>query len=376
MTLFAALLCGFVSCGTKKETSIPDTFPLIDKSAYDCEVDGKKVSLYTLHAGNITMQVTNYGARVVSLWAPDKDGKHEDVVIGYDSISKYLRGEGERFLGCVVGRYANRIAKGTFDLNGKSYHLPINNNGQTLHGGNTGLDRVVWDVEQKSDSVLCLKYTSPDGSDGFPGNLTIEMTYSLSAENEFRIDYKAITDAPTYINLSNHAFFNLKGEGNGTITDHLLTINGEHIIPVDSVLIPTGEIAPVEGTPFDFREATTIGARIAQDCPQLKNGNGYDVTWVLDGQEGELYLAAILQEPQSGRAMEVWTDQPGIQFYSGNFFDGSGIGKHGQPIRFREALALETQHFPDSPHHPNFPSTLLNPGEEYHQTCIYKFGVK
>jgi aldose 1-epimerase len=351
-----------------------DSLPLLDKAAFETTIDGKQTSLYTLKSGNgVIVQVTNFGARVISVWAPDKNGKYEDIAIGYENIDRYINNTGERFLGCVVGRYANRIAKGQFEIEGVNYQLPLNNNGQTLHGGLKGLDMVVWNVDAISDNEIKFSYTSADGDDGFPGNLKIDMTYSLTPQNEFGISYKAVTDKQTVINLSNHAFFNLKGEANGTITDHILTINASYTTPVDSVLIPTGEIVPVDGTPFDFRKATAIGERINNDDLQLKNGLGYDHNWVLDNSNGQVTLAAKLYEPASGRALEVWTDQPGIQFYSGNFFDGTYNGKSGKPVAFREALALETQKFPDSPNHPNFPSTLLNPGETYTQTCIYKF---
>jgi aldose 1-epimerase len=348
--------------------------PLLNKAVFETTVDGKNTSLYTLKSGNgVVIQITNFGARVVSIWMPDKNGRYEDIAVGYENIDRYINNTGERFLGCVVGRYANRIAKGLFDIDSLQYQLPINNNGQTLHGGLKGLDMVVWDVTEVSDSVIKFSYTSPDEDDGFPGNLSIDMTYSLTQQNEFRIVYRAVTDKPTIVNLSNHTFFNLKGESNGTITDHVLTINASYTTPVDSVLIPTGELAPVDGTPFDFRTATAIGERINDDDPQLKNGRGYDHNWVLNNCDGQPALAATLWEPVSGRTVEVWTDQPGIQFYSGNFFDGSYNGKCGKPITFREALALETQKFPDSPNHPNFPSTRLNPGETYSQICIYKF---
>jgi aldose 1-epimerase len=350
---------------------------LLDKAAFETTVDGKHTSLYTLQSGNgATMQVTNFGARIVSIWVPDKAGKYEDIAIGYENIDRYIVNTGERFLGCVVGRYANRIAKGQFELDSVIYQLPTNNNGQTLHGGLKGLDMVVWDVTEITDNEIKFAYIANDGDDGFPGNLSINMTYSLTPQNEFRITYKAVTDKPTVVNLSNHVFFNLKGESNGTITDHILTINASNITPVDSVLIPVGEIVPVDGTPFDFRTPTAIGARIGDDNQQLKNGGGYDQNWALDNSDGKVALAATLHEPVSGRTVEVWTDQPGLQFYSGNFFDGKVNGKHGKPIAYREALALETQKFPDSPNHPNFPSTRLNPGETYTHTCIYKFLIK
>mgnify|MGYP001521577158 FL=1 len=236
---------------------------------------------------------------------------------------------------------------------------------------------MVWDVVSASDDKLVLHYLHPDGQDGFPGNLDIEMTYSLTPDNEFRIDYKATTDKPTVVNMSNHPFFNLKGEGNGTVLDNVMTINASHTTPVDSVLIPTGQIAPVEGTPFDFREPHAIGERIGADNQQLRNGGGYDHNWVIDRKtESGIEQVATVWEPASGRTIEVLSDQPGLQVYSGNFFDGKSIGKYGKPQRYRESLALETQKFPDSPNHDNFPSTVLRPGETYTQVCIYKFGVK
>lgn len=360
------------ACGVQKTE-----LPLLPEEAFQTTVDGKPVALYTLHAGDITMQVTNYGARVVSLWTPDREGRYEDIVLGYENIGRYIDNTGERFLGAVVGPYANRIAKGRFTLDGAEYTLPLNNNGQTLHGGLKGVDRVVWDVVSATDDKLVLHYLHPDGQDGFPGNLDIEMTYSLTPDNEFRVDYKATTDKPTVANFSHHPFFNLKGEGNGTVLDNVLTINASHTTPVDSVLIPTGQIAPVEGTPFDFREPHAIGERIGADNQQLRNGGGYDHNWVIDRKtESGIEQVATVWEPASGRTIEVLSDQPGLQVYSGNFFDGTSIGKYGKPQRYRESLALETQKFPDSPNHDNFPSTVLRPGETYTQVCIYKFGVK
>ena len=370
--LFGALCC-LAACGTKT-----DKPALLDASAFSTEVDNKPVALYTLESGNgLYMQVTNLGGRVVSLFAPDKTGKYEDVVLGFNNIDSYLHNPGERYLGPVVGRYANRIARGQFMLDGVTYQLPLNNNGQTLHGGLTGLDMVAWNVDEVTDNEIKMSYVSPDGTDGFPGNLTVRMTYTLTPQNEFKIHYEATTDKPTVVNLSHHGLFNLKGEGNGTILDHIVTLNASHITPVDSVLIPTGEIADVTGTPFDFRTPHAIGERIDADNQQLKNARGYDHNWVIDRKTAdEVEWVATVEEPASGRVMEVWSDQPGVQFYTGNFFDGKVTGKYGRTQKFREALALETQMFPDSPNHPNFPSTRLNPGETYTQTCIYKFYTK
>lgn len=367
------LLFSFFSCIRQQEGAVS----LLDKSAFEKEVDGKPVSLYTLRSANgLIVQVTNYGLRVVSVWTPDKNGAYADVAVGYETIDRYLHNPGERFLGPVVGRYANRIANGRFTLDGTEYRLPVNNNGQTLHGGLKGLDRRVWEVGEVTDASVRFSYVSPDGEEGFPGTLRIGVTYSVTPANEFVIRYEATTDKPTVVNLSNHAFFNLKGEGGGAVTGHLLAIDADSFTPVDSVLIPTGEIVPVEGTPFDFRTPTAIGARIGVANEQLANGGGYDLNWVLNKPAGGVEKAASLYEPASGRLLEVYTDQPGLQFYSGNFFDGKVNGKYGRPIGYREALALETQHFPDSPNRPGFPSTRLEPGEVYTHTCIYKFGVK
>lgn len=352
------------------------TVQLLDAGAFTQTVDGKPVTLYTLRNGDLTMQVTNFGARVVSLWTPDREGKSEDVVLGYETLDRYLNNKGERFLGAALGRYANRIADGHFTLDGKEYTLPLNDNGRTLHGGVKGFDSVVWDVEFSNDTTIVFRYRSVDGEEGFPGNLDVVMTYTLTPQDEFRIDYQALTDAPTVVNLSHHSFFNLKGEGNGTILDNELWIKADSMTPVHANLIPTGEITPVEGTPFDFRKPTAIGARIDVDNEQLKNGRGYDHNWVLSREGDGVELVASLYEPTTGRVLEVLTDQPGLQFYSGNFFDGKSMGKYGRPQSWRESVALETQHFPDSPNHPNFPSTRLDPDQIYNHTCIYRFSAR
>ena len=349
---------------------------LLPVSDFETILDGKEVTLYTLKNADLTMQVTNFGARVVSLWTPDKNGNYEDIVLGYDNIDKYINNPGERFLGAVVGPYANRIAGGTYTICDETYTFPQNNNGQTLHGGLKGLDMVVWDVFAADDSTLVLSYTHPDGQDGMPGTLEIFMTYTLTGSTEFKVEYLAQTDKPTHVNLSHHSFFNLKGEGNGTINDHILYINGSKTTPVNEVLIPTGEISDVTGTPFDFRKAKAIGTDLCVENEQLKNGSGYDHNWVLDRQTpDQLEMAASVLEPASGRFMEVWTDQPAIQFYGGNFFDGTTDGKYGKALKYRESIALETQKYPDSPNHPHFPSTLLKPGEDYTHTCVYRFST-
>ena len=368
-----ALCLAFASCGNPK-----DEIVLFPESDFNTTVDGQNVSIYTLSEGDLVMQVTNFGARVVSLWVPDRDGKYEDVVLGYNNIDSYVNNKGERFLGAVVGPYANRIAGGTYTIGEETYNFPQNNNGQTLHGGLLGLDMVVWNVDSVTDNSIVFSYMCPDGQDGTPGNRNIIMTYTLTPENEFKVDYVAETDKATHMNISHHSFFNLKGEGNGTILDHVMVINASNTTPVDTYLIPTGEVADVTGTPFDFREPHAIGERINQENEQLKNGGGYDHNWVLDPKKCNCVLnfAASVHEPASGRFMEVFTDQPALQFYSGNFFDGTTVGKYGKSLAYRESIALETQKYPDTPHHAHFPSTLLNPGETYTHTCVYKFEVK
>ncbi|KAA6308522.1 Aldose 1-epimerase, partial [termite gut metagenome] len=281
------------------------------------------VALYTLNSGNgLVMQVTNYGGRIVSLWTPDKNGDYEDVVFGFDSMDKYINHQGERFLGPAVGRYANRIAKAQFEIDSVTYPLPANDNGNCLHGGLKGFDSHAWKVDAVSNNCIQLSFTSPDGDEGFPGTVYVKMTYTLTIDNKLKIDYTATTDKPTHINLTNHSQFNLKGAGNGDILDHILTVNSQFITPVDSLLIPTGELHPVFMTPFDFNNPTLIGKRIEDDNLQLKVGKGYDHNWVINRKsEKEVELAATLYEPESGRVLDVYTDQPGIQIYTGNFFN-------------------------------------------------------
>ena len=368
--IFALCAMFFIGCTKKNEVK------LMNVNDFNTEVDGKKVSLYTLKNGFLTMQVTNYGGRVVSLWMPDFKGSYDDIVLGYDNIDRYINNKGERYLGAVVGRCANRIGGGSFTLDGKKYELYKNAGENTLHGGEFGVDRIVWDVKSVTDDAIVLHTILPDGMDGFPGNLDITMTYTLTPENEFRVDYLATTDAPTVCNLSHHSFFNLKGEGNGSIFDHELSINGKLITVIDKNLVPTGRFISVKDTPMNFMNSKAIGKDFNVYHPQMANGNGYDFNWVLNKPIGEMGFAASVLEPESGRVMEVFTDQPGMQFYSGNFFDGKTMGKYGKPLRTHESFALETQMFPDSPNQENFPSVVLRPGEEYHHTCIYRFGVK
>lgn len=350
---------------------------LIPAENFNTEIDGKPVSLYTLRGGDLTLQLTNFGARVVSLWTPDRNGSFEDVVLGHDNIEDYANYKGERFLGAVVGPYANRIAGGTFTVDGEEYHFPLNNNGQTLHGGEKGVDMLVWDVEEVTDSSIVLHLTHPDGLDGFPGNIDIRLSYLLDSDNQFVLNYTATTDKATYFNISHHPFFNLKGEGKGTILDNEMVINASAYIPIDEYSIPYGDIATVEGTPFDFRTPHTIGERIGETDEQLAHGAGYDHNFCIDRKtDNGVEFNASVYEKGSGRFLEVFSDQPGLQFYSGNFFDGKSVGKYGRTLNYRESIALETQHWPDSPHHDNFPSTLIEPGQTYTQTCIYRFSVK
>jgi aldose 1-epimerase len=323
--------------------------------------------------------VINYGATLVSLKVPDRNGKVADVVLGYDNVAGYE--QGTSYFGGTIGRYGNRIAGGQFGLDGKVFHVPTNDGPNSLHGGTIGFNKRVWTAVNRSTpdaEVLELSYTSSDGEEGYPGALKVKVTYTLPAEsNELRIDYWATTDKDTVLNLTNHSYFNLTGDASKTILNHQLTLHALKFTPVDATLIPTGEERAVEGTPFDFTKPTAIGARINQDDQQLKFGKGYDHNWVLDKPaEGGLQLAAEVFDPSSGRVLGILTTEPGIQFYSGNFLDGTAKGKGGQPYAYRTGLALETQHFPDSPNHPNFPSTELKPGQTYRSTTLLRFSTR
>ncbi len=349
---------------------------LIDPMVFAGEASGKKVELFTLRNNSgMVAQITNYGGRVVSLWVPDRKGISGDVVLGYDSFEAYLKSN-ELYFGALIGRYGNRIANAKFTLNDSVYTLAANNGINHLHGGIKGFHNVIWDAIQSDGGTLRLSYLSPDGEEGYPGNLHVDVTYTVTEQNELKIEYRATTDKPTPVNLTHHSFFNLKGAGEGDINDHIMQINASYYTPVDSVLIPTGEIAPVEGTPFDFRTPVAIGDRLGDDHRQLKYGMGYDHNWVLDNVPDILRLAARVVEPGSGRIMEVYTSEPGIQFYGGNFLAGKDTGKYNRVYPYRGALCLETQHFPDSPNKPGFPSTILEPGKEYHSICIYRFSAE
>ncbi|MBN2773025.1 MAG: galactose mutarotase [Prolixibacteraceae bacterium] len=356
-------------------SSPTDTPELLNTVDFQKTVDGKQTDLFTLKNENgMIAQITNYGGKIVDLWVPDKNGNLGDVVTGYNNIDEYLA-SGEIYFGALIGRYGNRIGNASFQLNDTEYKLAANNGPNSLHGGVKGFNAVVWDAAQPDNQTLILTYLSPDMEEGFPGNLNVNVQYTLTNNNELKIEYWATTDKPTPVNLTSHSFFNLKGEGNGTINDHLLQINADLYTPVDAGLIPYGDLVAVEGTPMDFRELTAIGARVNEDFEQLKFGSGYDHNYVINKAESGLILAARVVEPVSGRTMDVYTNEPGIQFYGGNFLNGNETGKSGKPYNFRDAFCLETQHFPDSPNKENFPSTILNPGQEYYSVCIYKFGV-
>ena len=347
---------------------------------------GEAVSLYTLkNAHGMQAKVLDYGGIIVSLRVPDRNGRLDDVVLGFDSLGDYERGS--PYFGAIIGRYGNRIARGRFTLDGRTYTLATNNGPNHLHGGVRGFDKVIWSVTpfQQSDSVgLVMNYTSPDGEEGYPGTLRATVTYTLTDKNEFIFDYQATTDRPTPVNLTQHSYFNLAGDGKGDILGHVVTLNADRFTPVDSTLIPTGEMKSVAGTPFDFRTSTAIGARIDRNDEQLRYGRGYDHNFVLNkggrggkgGIEGDVTLAAHVYEPTTGRVMEISTTEPGLQFYSGNFLDSTLRGKQGVVYGRRSGFAMETQHFPDSPNKPAFPSTILRPGEEYRSRTIYRFGVQ
>jgi len=339
--------------------------------------DGRPITLYTLtNSHGVEVRAMTYGGIIVSIRVPDRKGQMADIVLGHDTAEGYM--PNPPYLGAIVGRYANRIANGTFTLDGKSYTLPKNDGPNTLHGGTTRtFDKVVWDGEPlKGKSGVAFTYLSKDGEEGFPGNLKIKVTYTLNDDNELTVDYEATTDKATPINASQHSYFNLAGEGNGDILSHEITINADRFTPVDKNLIPTGELRPVKGTPFDFATSTKIGARIDDNYDQLVLGHGYDHNFVLNRKGEGMVLAARVYEPTTGRALEVSTTQPGVQFYTGNFLDGSVTGKQSHVYKRRYGFCLETQHFPDSPNHPSFPNTILRPDERFHQVTVFKFSAK
>ena len=335
--------------------------------------DGTAVPIYTLTDGKLEVRVTAYGAHLVSIKAPDRTGKVADVILGYDNLDTYLLKGPKPYIGAVVGRYGNRIAAGKFSIDGNQYQIPRNDGRNTLHGGTRGFDDYVWESKEVPGGVE-FTLVSPDGDMGYPGKLTATVRYTLKGET-LRLDYSAITDKPTVVNLTNHSYFNLHGDEQGDILNQKIEIAADRFTPIDATLIPTGELAPVAGTPLDFRKPEVIGSRINDDNEQLKLAGGYDHNWVLNGKPGKLHLAAIVTDPESGRTLKVETTEPGVQFYSANFLDGHFTGRHGVKYGRRSALCLETQHFPDSPNHANFPSTVLRPGETMHSTTTFTFGV-
>lgn len=348
---------------------------IVNQEKFDTKIDNKQVKLFTIkNSRGMRASITNYGGRIVSIIVPDNTGKEKDVVVGFASVNDYMKSS-EPYFGATIGRYGNRIANGKFTLDGHQYSLFRNNGPNTLHGGKKGFQAVVWNAIQKSDSSLELNYLSPDGEEGFPGNLSVQVNFSITDQNEIRIKYKASTDKRTVINLTNHAFFNLNGEGSGTILSHKLKINAEKYTPVDSTLIPTGKILPVVNSPFDFRSFHTIGERINMNNTQLEYGKGYDHNFVLDESHQQLNHAATVIGNISGIQMDVYSTEPGLQFYSGNFMKALNTFKSGSKDDFRTAFCLETQHFPDSPNQPSFPSTVLDPGKIFESETVYKFTI-
>jgi aldose 1-epimerase len=352
----------------------------IRKQSFGKTAGGEQIDLYSLtNKKGMEVSITNFGATVVNLHVPDRSGKVADVVLGFDTLEGYENGKS--YFGATVGRYANRIGGGQFSIGGKTYTLPKNNGNNTLHGGIVGFNKRVWkarEIPSTEGEALELSYLSADGEEGFPGNLSVKVVFMLPADrNDLKIDYTASTDKDTVLNLSNHSYFNLAGEGNGDILDHVLTLHAKQFTPVDKTLIPTGEVRDVAGTPLDFTSAAAIGKRINEDYEQLVFGKGYDHNWVLAPTSGHgLTVAAEAYDPKSGRKLEVLTTEPGIQFYSGNFLDGTVKGKGNKAYAQRAAFCLETQHFPDSPNHPNFPSTLLKPNSAFHSQTVFRFSAK
>lgn len=374
ISVLAVLIFG--GCKNKKVEQKPCN--TLNAADFRKTIDGKQTDLYFLHGGQLSTAITNYGGRIVSLCVPGRSGKLADVVLGFRSIGDYLHAK-ELFHGALIGRVGNRIAKGQFMLDGVNFNLPLNNGPNHLHGGPHGFHNVVWTVKSATDSSLILTYLSRDGEMGYPGNLNVDVCYTLSSKNELKIDYRATTDQATPVNLTNHAFFNLAGEGNGSINNQWLTINATFYTPINSTLIPLGQNVLVEGTPFDFRNAKPIGQdlNLQNKNMQLHNGLGYDHNFVLNKEKpGIMTWAATVFDPSSGRKMKIFTEEPGLQFYGGNFIDGSDTGKSGKKYNFRESFALETQHFPDSPNHPNFPSVILRPGEVYQTSSVYRFSIE
>ncbi|MEI6323247.1 MAG: aldose epimerase family protein [bacterium] len=352
--------------------------PSITSKSFGTTTNGTKVTLFTLtNSKGASVTISNYGGIVTSLKMPDREGKFSDIVLGFRTLPEYETKS--PYFGCLVGRYGNRIASGKFTLDGKTYQLARNNNGQSLHGGLKGFDKVVWEAAPlmtKQGPSLKLTYISKDGEEGYPGTLTVTATYTLTNKNELKLVCRATTDKKTIVNLTHHSYFNLAGQGRGDILNHIVTLKSDRFTPVDKKLITTGKIASIKGTPFDFRQPTTIGARINEKAEQLKIAKGYDHNWVAAKLSGQLGVVATVEDPKSGRVMEVLTTAPGFQFYTGNFLDGTLTGKGGKIYNFRNGFCIEPQHYPDSPNHKNFPTVVLKPGQTYKNTIIYRFSAK
>jgi len=377
ITAMAMVSCKKESTAVKEHanTTSATEKELIEKN-FDTIIDGKPVKLYWLEDTNIKAAFTNYGGRLIGLWVKDKHGKITDVVVGLGSTAAYTNST-EPYFGATIGRVGNRIAKGKFTLDGKEYHIPVNNGENTLHGGKKGFQYVVWNAAMPNKSTLELTYNSSGGEEGFPGNLKVKVIYSLTDKNSIKMEYEATTDKATPVNLTNHAFFNLNGEGSGSILNHSVQLYADKYTPVDSGLIPSGKLESVIDTPFDFTQPHTIGKRVNDKNEQLKNGAGYDHNFVLSGKKvNGLNHAATVTGDKSGIVMDIYTQEPGLQFYSGNFMQGKNMFKGGTKDDYRTAFAMETQHFPDSPNQPSFPTITLKPGETYHTVSVYHFSVK
>ncbi|OBI47986.1 aldose epimerase family protein [Mycobacterium sp. E796] len=375
-------VAGLAACSNGGSASIPAGPPSISSEPFG-QVDGNPVTRYTLTTGRgMRVRILNYGGIIQSIEVPDRAGNVGNVVLGFPALADYVNntGSAKTYFGAIIGRYGNRIAKGAFTLNGIEYHVPTDNNGNSLHGGTAGFDTKVWQASQQNGSDragLKLQYVSPAGEMGYPGTLTTTVTYTVDQNNELRIDYHATTDAPTVVNLTNHSYFNLAGEDTLDVYDQKVTIHADNYLPTDPIQIPTGQVAPVQGTPFDFTSPTAIGARITANDPQLLLAHGYDHNWVINrGNNTGLVEAARAQDPKSGRTLTVSTTEPGVQFYTGNFLDGAFTGTSGHSYRQGAGFTMETQHYPDSPNHPNFPTTTLNPGQTYDSTTVFAFGVQ
>ena len=376
-TLAALLLLSAMSCASHDQANTPAGKPAVTSAPFGVLPSGDSVHVYTLtNVHGIELRAIDYGGIILSLRTPDRSGALGDIVLGYDSLGGYLAST--PYFGALVGRYANRIAKGTFTLDGATYHLAVNNGVNSLHGGLKGFDKVLWRAEPKQDSSgagLVLRYTSKDAEEGYPGTLNVQVTYTLTDRDELAVDYLATTDKATPVNLTQHSYFNLGGDGAGDVLAHVVTIDADRFLPVDTTLIPTGTLSPVDGTPFDLRKGVAIGARIEETDPQLKYAGGYDHSFAINRSGSGLAHAARVVEPRSGRTLDVATTEPGIQLYTGNFLDGTLTGKSGHVYTRRNGFCLETQHFPDSPNQPSFPSAILRPGEALRSRTVYTFGV-